>query len=148
LDGFDIATSLFDLTRLQHRRSDLPVERQEKAIRFDRVLDVPDVIVGYKIVAAIIKRPVRNQSGKWPVRIDPVICPALVEIAEITLKEPGSNEILRKRNRAGRIRGVQDFRHGSAFAARYAFANPELWWRSTASSAVLDRGIECKATAA
>jgi len=29
-----------------------------------------------------------------PLRIDPVTCPAVIEIAEITLKDPGSNKIL------------------------------------------------------
>ena len=38
--------------------------------------------------------PAGKEKSDWPLRIDPVTCPALIEIAEITLKDPGSNEIL------------------------------------------------------
>ena len=38
--------------------------------------------------------PAGKEKSDWPFRIDPVTCPALIEIAEITLKDPGSNEIL------------------------------------------------------
>jgi hypothetical protein len=38
--------------------------------------------------------PAGKEKSHWPFRIDPVTCPALIEIAEITLKDPGSNEIL------------------------------------------------------
>lgn len=35
-----------------------------------------------------------KEKSDWPFRIDPVTCPALIEIAEITLKDPGNSEIL------------------------------------------------------
>jgi hypothetical protein len=38
--------------------------------------------------------PASKEKSDWPVRIDPVTCPAVIEIAEITLKDRGSNEIL------------------------------------------------------
>lgn len=41
-----------------------------------------------------IDLPPRKEKSDWPFRIDPVPCPAVIEIAEIALKDPGSNEIL------------------------------------------------------
>ena len=38
--------------------------------------------------------PAGKEKSNWPLRIDPVTCPAVIEIAEITLKDPASNEIL------------------------------------------------------
>ena len=38
--------------------------------------------------------PAGKEKSDWPFRIDPVTCPAVIEIAEITLKDLGSNEIL------------------------------------------------------
>jgi len=38
--------------------------------------------------------PAGKEKSAWPFRIDPVTCPALIEIAEIALKDPGSSEIL------------------------------------------------------
>jgi hypothetical protein len=38
--------------------------------------------------------PAGKEKSDWPFRIDPVTCPAVIEIAEIALKYPGSNEIL------------------------------------------------------
>jgi hypothetical protein len=38
--------------------------------------------------------PAGKEKSHWPFRIDPVTCPAVIEIAEITLKDPGSNKIL------------------------------------------------------
>ena len=38
--------------------------------------------------------PAGKEKSDWPFRIDPVTCPAVIEIAEITLKDPGSNKIL------------------------------------------------------
>jgi hypothetical protein len=38
--------------------------------------------------------PAGKEKSDWPFRIDPVTCPAVIEIAEITLKDPGNNEIL------------------------------------------------------
>lgn len=35
-----------------------------------------------------------KEKSHRPFRIDPVTCPAVIEIAEITLKDPGSNKIL------------------------------------------------------
>ena len=38
--------------------------------------------------------PAGKEKSDWPFRNDPVTCPAVIEIAEITLKDPGSNKIL------------------------------------------------------
>jgi hypothetical protein len=38
--------------------------------------------------------PAGKEKSDWPFRIDPVTCPAVIEIGEITLRDPGSNEIL------------------------------------------------------
>jgi hypothetical protein len=41
----------------------------------------------------IFDLPAGKEKSDWPVRIDPVTCPAVIEIGEIKLKDPGSNEI-------------------------------------------------------
>ena len=38
--------------------------------------------------------PASNEKSDWPVRIDPVTCPALIEIAEIALKDARTKDIL------------------------------------------------------
>jgi hypothetical protein len=38
--------------------------------------------------------PAGKEKSDWPFRIDPVTCPAVIEIGEITLRDLGSNEIL------------------------------------------------------
>jgi hypothetical protein len=42
----------------------------------------------------IMDLPAGKEKSDWPFRIDPVTCPAVIEIAEITLKDRGNNEIL------------------------------------------------------
>jgi len=41
-----------------------------------------------------IDLPPRNEKSDWPFRIDPLTCPALIEIAAIALRDPISDEIL------------------------------------------------------
>src|SRR4029077_5429230 len=55
-------------------------------------------IVGPPASTSAAPPPMLPDAGKekshLPLRIDPVTCPAVIEIAEITLKDPGSNKIL------------------------------------------------------
>jgi hypothetical protein len=41
-----------------------------------------------------IDLPPRKEQSDWPFRIDPLTCPAVIEIAEIALRDPISDEIL------------------------------------------------------
>jgi len=41
-----------------------------------------------------IDLPSRKEKSDWPFRIDPLTCPAVIEIAEIALRDPISDEIL------------------------------------------------------
>src|SRR5262249_15271984 len=65
VDYFRILSQLFNLLRIKHRRSNLPVEGNEETAGLDRPEKVFDIIMRDEIISAIIERPIPSESDNW-----------------------------------------------------------------------------------
>src|SRR6476646_11099882 len=58
---FHVATVLFYFLRVQHRRRDLPILREQQSIGRDRAEEVLNIIIGNEVMPAVVEWPVRSE---------------------------------------------------------------------------------------